>query len=125
MWWAIKKAFRFAGNFYWKIFGGFFLSLLWYAVGTVMLFSVIGFPVSIECFRIGWLNYKPFGKDVALIFDRPILSLLWLVTFGWIIGIISLVNAIVSSLTVVGLPLVGQWVKVCRLAFFPFCSVWK
>ena len=125
MWWAIKKAFRFAGNFYWKVFGGFFLSLLWYAVGIVMLFSVIGFPVSIECFRIGWLNYKPFGKDFALVFDRPVLSVLWLLTFGWAIGLISLVNALISSLTVVGLPLVGQWFKVCRLAFFPFCSVWK
>ncbi|MDE6189883.1 MAG: hypothetical protein K2G37_06335 [Clostridia bacterium] len=125
MLWVIRNVFRIVGNFYWKIFGGFFLSLLWYAVGTVLLFSVVGFPLSVECFRIGWLNYKPFGKSVALIFDRPIISLLWLITFGWVIGVISLVNAIFSCLTVVGLPLVGQWVKVCRLAFFPFCSVWK
>ena len=125
MLWAIKKALRFAGNFYWKVFGGFFLSLLWYAVGMILLFSVIGFPLSTECFRIGWLNYKPFGKRVALVFDRPILSLLWFFTFGWAIGIVSIVNALISSLTIVGLPLVGQWVKVCRLAFFPFCSVWK
>ncbi len=125
MLWALRKAFRIAGNFYWKIFGGIFLSLIWYAVGVVLLFSVIGFPLSLECFRIGWLNYKPFGKKVALIPDRPIISLIWFLTAGWAIGIVSIVNALFSCLTLVGIPLVGQWVKICRLAFFPFCSVWK
>jgi len=125
MLWALKKVFRFAGNFYWKIFGGIFLSILWYLIGAALLFSVIGFPLSLECFKIGWLNYKPFGKKVALVVDRPLISIIWLLSFGWIIGSVSLVNAIFSCATLFGLPLAGQWFKICRLAFFPFCSVWK
>lgn len=123
--WFAKKAFRIAGNVYWKIFGGIFVAGIWLAVGLALMFSVVGFPLSLECFRIGWLAYKPFGKSVVLIVKRPIASFLWLISFGWIIGSVCIVNAIVSCATLVGFPLALQWLKICRLAFFPFCAEWK
>lgn len=125
MTWVLKKSLRMAGNFYWRVFGGIFISVIWLVIGIVLMFSVVGFPLSLQCFRIGWLVYKPFGKNVALIVNRPLASFLWLITFGWMIGTLCLVNALVSCATLIGFPLAGQWFKVCRLAFFPFCAVWK
>ena len=122
--WALKKAFSVLGNFYWKIFGGIFLATLWATVGVVLLFSVLGFPIAMDCFKIAYLNYKPFGKKIVLVPNRIFASIIWFVSIGWIIGSICLFNALVSCATVIGLPLFSQWLKVCKLAFFPFCSVW-
>ena len=122
--WAIKKAFRIAGNFYWKIFGGIFLATLWTLIGIALMFTVVGYPIALDCFRIAYVNYKPFGKKIVLIPNRILASIVWFFTVGWIIGGISLTNALLSCATVIGLPLANQWFKVCRLAFFPFCSVW-
>ncbi|MDE6275425.1 MAG: hypothetical protein K2M75_02675 [Clostridia bacterium] len=122
--WALKKAFSAAGNFYWKIFGGIFLATLWAAIGLALMFSVLGFPIALDCFKIAYVNYKPFGKRIVLIPNRIFASIIWLVSVGWIIGSISIFNALLSCATIIGLPLLKQWLKVCKLAFFPFCSVW-
>lgn len=123
--WILRKIFKIAGNFYWKIFGGIFLASIWFVLGFILLFTVVGFPYSMQCFRISWLTYKPFGKNLVLISNHRIASFLWFVSIGWILGSISVLNAILSCATIVGFPLLGQWLKVCRLAFFPFCGVWK
>ncbi len=122
--WAIKKVFRTAGNLYWKIFGGIFLAVLWAFVGIALMFSVIGFPIALDCFKIAYVNYKPFGKKIVLVPDRIFASIVLIISIGWILGGISFFNALLSCATLIGLPLAGQWLKVCRLAFFPFCSVW-
>ena len=122
--WAIKKVFRTAGNLYWKIFGGIFLAVLWAFVGIALMFSVIGFPIALDCFKIAYVNYKPFGKKIVLVPDRIFASIVWIISIGWILGGISFFNALLSCATLIGLPLAGQWLKVCRLAFIPFCSVW-
>lgn len=125
MLWAIKKVFSALGNFYWKVFGGIFLAMLWVGIGLILLFSVLGFPLALDCFKIAYLNYKPFGKKIVLIPNRIIASIIWFVCLGWLIGSISLLNALISCATLIGLPLIKQWLKVCKLAFFPFCSVWE
>lgn len=122
--WAVKKVIKMLGNFYWKIFGGIFLATLWAILGITLMFSVVGFPIALDCFKIAYVNYKPFGKKIILVPDRIFASIVWLLSIGWILGIISLVNALISCATLIGLPLVGQWLKVCKLALFPFCSVW-
>ena len=122
--WALKKAFSALGNFYLKVFGGIFLATLWAIVGVILLFSVLGFPIAMDCFKIAYLNYKPFGKKIVLIPNRIFASIVWFVSIGWLIGSICLFNALISCATVIGLPLLNQWLKVCKLAFFPFCSVW-
>ncbi|MCX4363601.1 MAG: hypothetical protein OSJ74_09525, partial [Clostridia bacterium] len=109
---------------YWKIFGGIFLAVLWAFVGIALMFSVIGFPIALDCFKIAYVNYKPFGKKIVLVPDRIFASIVWIISIGWILGGISFFNALLSCATLIGLPLAGQWLKVCRLAFFPFCSVW-
>ena len=122
--WAIKKVFRTAGTLYLKIFGVIFLELLFEFVGIALMFSVIGFPIALDCFKIAYVNYKPFGKKIVLVPDRIFASIVWIISIGWILGGISFFNALLSCATLIGLPLAGQWLKVCRLAFFPFCSVW-
>lgn len=110
------------GNFWWKLFGGIFLAILWGAIGIAFLVTVIGAPLAVPCFKIAWLAFKPFGKDVALVVQRPVLSAIWVVTGGLLMGFVCMFGAVTLALTIVGIPLIKQWWKLSIVSIFPFCT---
>lgn len=122
MLWVMKKVYRFIGNLYWKIFGGFALSLIWFALGLIMLVTVVGFPVAVKCFKVGYFVFKPFGKQVVTVFDRPIGQLLWAVSAGAVMGGIAVIGALTAAVGLITAPLSVQWIKVARVSVFPFSS---
>lgn len=119
--WILKKAFRFIGNFYWKIFGGILLWVVWFLLAIAFAVTIIGFPFSIQLFRISWLVFHPFGKQVVVVPDHLVWSVIWLCSFGLILGMFCVFTWVATSLIFVGLPLFKQWYNVTKLAFFPFC----
>lgn len=120
--WVYKKIFRIFGNFYWKIFGGILLWVVWFLVATAFLCSVVGFPFAVQFYKISWVVFKPFGKQVVVIADKIVWSIIWFFSFGIVLGMLCVVAWVGSSLALVGLPLFKQWYKVTKLAFFPFCA---
>lgn len=117
----LKLIYRFTGNFIWKIFGGVAYSVIWFIIGLALSFTVIGFPLGVRCFKIGWLVWKPFGKGVVTNFlEYPISNLLWSLTFGMIFTVSALFSAILSAITLVGIPLMPQWFKIAKLSLLPF-----
>lgn len=125
MLWVIKKIYKIAGNLYWKVFGGFALSLIWIAIGSVFLISIAGFPIALKCFKIAFFVFKPFGKQVVTVFDSPIISLLWDSTFGAVLGIIAVLGAITALPWIITAPLSLQWIKIAKVSLFPFSSFIK
>lgn len=120
--WAAKKVYRIIGNAYWKIFGGFALSLIWFALGIALILSVFGLALGIKCLRIGVFVFKPFGKQSVVAFDRPLADALWAVTLGIPLGLIAVIGALTSLLGLVTAPLSLQWIKVARASVFPFST---
>lgn len=120
--WAIKKIYRIAGNAYWKIFGGFALSLVWFAMGLLLIISVVGIAWGVKCIRVGIFVFKPFGKQTVTVFDRPLADALWAVSFGIVFGIVAVLGALASLVGLVTAPLCIQWLKVARVSVFPFSS---
>lgn len=117
----LKLIYLFTGNFIWKIFGGVAYSVIWFIIGLALSFTVIGFPLGVRCFKIGWLVWKPFGKGVVTNFlEYPISNLLWSLTFGMIFTVSALFSAILSAITLVGIPLMPQWFKIAKLSLLPF-----
>lgn len=120
--WALKKIYRIAGNAYWKIFGGFAMSLIWFVLGIALIVSVAGIAWGVKCIRVGIFVFKPFGKQAVVVFDRPVADALWAVSFGALLGFVSVLGALASLVGLVTAPLCVQWIKVARVSVFPFSS---
>jgi uncharacterized membrane protein YccF (DUF307 family) len=56
---------RLIGNLLWVIFGGLHGSLLWLLGGLILCITIIGIPLGMQCFKIGWFVFFPFGKSVS------------------------------------------------------------
>lgn len=114
------------GNIIWKILGGAAYSAIWIVLGIAFTLSIIGFPLGLKCYKIGRLIWKPFGKSIVLGVARyPIINTLWASTVGMLLGIVTLVPILATALTIVGLPLSKQWIKVAKVTFFPFGTIIK
>lgn len=120
--WALKKLYRIAGNAYWKIFGGFLLSLIWFALGLALIASVVGLVWGIRCVRVGIFVFKPFGKQAVTVFDRPLADAVWALTFGIVLGTVAVIGALSSLLVPIAAPLSVQWIKVAKASLFPFST---
>lgn len=120
--WALKKIYRIAGNAYWKIFGGFALSLIWFALGIVLIVSVVGLTWGIKCIKIGIFVFKPFGKQAVAVFDKPLADTLWAMTFGAVLGTVAVIGALTSAVVLITAPLSVQWLKVAKVSLFPFST---
>ena len=51
-------------NTLWLIFGGFAAMVAYYALGTVLLLTVVGAPIALQLFKIAAFNFAPFGAEV-------------------------------------------------------------
>lgn len=120
--WALKKLYRIAGNAYWKIFGGFLLSLIWFALGLALIASVVGLAWGIRCVRVGIFVFRPFGKQAVTVFDRPLADAVWALTFGIVLGTVAVIGALSSLLVPIAAPLSVQWIKVAKASLFPFST---
>ena len=120
--WVLKKLYRIAGNAYWKIFGGFLLSLIWFALGLALIASVVGLAWGIRCVRVGIFVFKPFGKQAVTVFDRPLADAVWALTFGVVLGTVAVIGALSSLLVPIAAPLSVQWIKVAKASLFPFST---
>ena len=74
-------------NVIWVVFGGFLLWLGYLLAGVIACLTIVGIPIGLAAFRIGWFALWPFGRTVV---DHPaagapsaIGNVLWVIFFGW------------------------------------------
>ena len=112
-------------NIIWFIFGGFII-FFGYLLGAVILcITIIGIPFGIQCFKLSMLALAPFGKEIR---DREppggalsiIMNIIWILLPGVELAIIHLCLAVVFGITIIGLPIAAQHLKMTRLALLPF-----
>ena len=85
--------------------------------------SIIGLPVGRQCFKLAALQLAPFGARVLE--DRQsglgfVANILWLIVGGFELAVTNLVVAVVYGITIIGLPLARQSLKLARLSLMPF-----
>lgn len=108
-------------NIIWFFLGGIWLFLAWCLFGLVLCLTIVGIPFAKQCFKIAVLSLMPYGKKVVLDYSKhPVANLLWVVFFGWELGLIHLFAGIINCITVIGIPSGIQCFKIMKLAFFPF-----
>ena len=112
-------------NIIWLIFGGFIL-VLGYLLGALILcITIIGIPFGIQCFKLAGLALAPFGREVR---EREppsgalavIMNIIWIILPGLELAVAHLVLALLFGITIIGLPIAAQHLKMTRLALLPF-----
>lgn len=111
------------GNIIWLILGGLPLAFLWLLAGVIWALTIIGLPIAKQCFKFAGLQLAPFGKEVVEA-DFSGLSLIanifWLILGGIELALLNLIEALVLGITIIGIPLAKQNLKMAKLALAPF-----
>jgi uncharacterized membrane protein YccF (DUF307 family) len=112
-------------NIIWLILGGFII-VLGYVLGAVLLcITIIGIPFGIQCFKLAGLALAPFGREVRE--KEPpsgalavIMNIIWIILPGLELAVLHLFLALFFAITIIGLPIAAQHLKMTRLALLPF-----
>jgi uncharacterized membrane protein YccF (DUF307 family) len=112
-------------NIIWLILGGFIAVITYLLGGILLCVTIIGIPFGIQCFKLAGLALMPFGREVRE--KEPpggalavIMNVIWIILPGLELAVFHLMMALLFALTIIGLPLAAQHLKMARLAILPF-----
>jgi uncharacterized membrane protein YccF (DUF307 family) len=112
-------------NIIWLVFGGFIV-VISYLLGAILLcITIIGIPFGVQCFKLAGLAIAPFGSEIREK-DPPsgalavIMNIIWIILPGFELAVFHLIMALLFAITIIGLPLAAQHLKMTRLALIPF-----
>ncbi len=112
-------------NIVWLIFGGFIVVIAYLLGGILLCITIIGIPFGIQCFKLAGLAVAPFGREIRE--KEPpggavavIMNIIWIILPGLELALFHLLMALVLAITIIGLPLAAQHLKMTRLALIPF-----
>jgi len=113
------------GNIAFFVFGGFIIFFGYLLGGIVLCLTIIGIPFGIQCFKLAGGVLAPFGREVRE--KEPpsgtlalILNIIWIILPGLELAIMHLCLAAFFALTIIGIPLAMQHIKLLPLALLPF-----
>ena len=116
------------GNIVFFVFGGFFIFFGYILGGILLCCTIIGIPFGFQCFKLAGGVLMPFGHKVVET-DPPggtlslIMNILWIILPGLELAIMHLFLAAAFAITIVGLPLAAQHLKLVKVALLPFGHV--
>ena len=113
------------GNLIFLIFGGFIIFLGYVLGGILLCLTIVGIPFGIQCFKLAGGVLAPFGRGVRE--KEPpggclsiILNVIWIILPGLELAIMHLVLAGFFVITIIGIPIAMQHIKLIPLALLPF-----
>ena len=112
-------------NLLWLLLGGFVVVIAYLLGGLALCITIIGIPFGIQCFKLAGLALMPFGAEIRE--KEPpsgvlavIMNIIWIILPGLELAVFHLILALALAITIVGLPLAAQHLKMTRLAILPF-----
>ena len=112
-------------NIFWLILGGFIVVIAYLLGGIFLCVTIIGIPFGIQCFKLAGLALMPFGREIRE--KEPpsgalavIMNVIWIILPGLELAVFHLMMALLFAITIIGLPLAAQHLKMTRLAILPF-----
>ncbi|NCF14550.1 MAG: YccF domain-containing protein [Gammaproteobacteria bacterium] len=118
------------GNLVFFIFGGFVIFLGYVLGGILLCLTIIGIPFGLMCFRLAGGVLAPFGREVVDT-EPPggpvalIMNIIWIILPGLELAIMHLLLALLFALTIVGIPIAAQHIKLVPMALLPFGHVMR
>ena len=112
-------------NLIWFVLGGFIIFFAYLLGGILLCITIIGIPFGIQCFKLAGLALAPFGREVRE--KEPpsgalavIMNIIWIILPGLELAVLHLLLALAFGITIIGLPIAAQHLKMTRLALLPF-----
>jgi uncharacterized membrane protein YccF (DUF307 family) len=112
-------------NVIWLVFGGFIVVIGYLLGGLLLCITIIGIPFGIQCLKLAGLAIAPFGREVRE--KEPpggalavIMNIIWIILPGLELAVLHLFLALAFAITIIGLPIAAQHLKMTRLALLPF-----
>jgi uncharacterized membrane protein YccF (DUF307 family) len=107
------------------VLGGFIV-VVGYLLGAILLcITIVGIPFGIQCFKLAGLALAPFGREIRE--KEPpsgalavIMNIIWIILPGLELALLHLFLALIFAITIIGLPIAAQHLKMTRLALLPF-----
>ena len=115
-------------NIIWVLLAGWELFILYVLAGFIMCVTIVGIPFGVQAFKLAAFVLWPFGR-VAVPVDRndaapsafsAIANVIWLVLVGWWLALAHAVFGLILCVTIIGIPLGIQSLKMAGLALWPF-----
>ena len=117
-------------NLIFFVFGGFLIFLGYVLGGLLLCITIIGIPFGLMCFRLAGGVLAPFGREVVDT-EPPggaisiIMNIIWIILPGLELAIMHLILALLFGITIIGLPIAAQHMKLVPLALLPFGHVMR
>ena len=111
------------GNILWWLLGGLVTSVVWFLIGVLLCCTVVFIPFGLQCLKISKLLLWPFGSHVEVGqfgFSGFIFNIIWICLVGWELAIMHLIAAFLCTITIIGIPMASQHLKLAKLSFLPF-----
>jgi len=109
------------GNIIWVFVVGLWSALGFFLAGMIWCITIIGIPFGKQCFKLSSFMLSPFGKNVNTDFGKhPIANIIWLLLFGWELGLFFIFIGLLLCITIIGIPFGKQCFKLGLLSFIPF-----
>ena len=113
------------GNIVFFIFGGFLIFLGYLLGGLILCLTIIGIPFGFQCFKLAFGVLAPFGREVRQTEPPPgciriVMNVIWIILPGIELAIAHLILAAFFALTIIGIPIAAQHIKLIPLALVPF-----
>ncbi len=113
------------GNLVFFVFGGFIIFFGYVLGGIVLCLTIIGIPFGFQCFKLAGGVLLPFGREVRAIRQPDstlsiILNIIWIILPGIELAIMHLALALLFGITIIGIPVAKQHLKLLPLALLPF-----
>lgn len=93
--------------------------------GLLLCLTIIGIPFGLQCFKLAGGVLAPFGHEVRE--KEPpggtvalIMNIIWIILPGLELAIMHVLLAVVFALTIIGIPLAQQHIKLLPMALLPF-----
>lgn len=116
------------GNILWIILGGGIFIFFEYLFGGLLLcLTIVGIPFGIQCIKLSVLGLFPFGKKVERTsrssgFLSIVMNVLWILVGGIWIAITHLIFAVLTAITIIGIPFAKQHLKLASMSLAPFAT---
>ena len=119
------------GNILWFIFGGVFMGLGWWLIGSLAYISIIGIPWGKACFVMGAFAFSPFGKKAINRSNNSgtedmgtggwgfLGNVIWFFVFGFWLALGHFISGAVLCITLVGIPFGIQHFKMIGISLAP------
>lgn len=114
-------------NILWLVFGGALMALGWLIAAALMAITIICLPWVPAAFRIALYTFLPFGQTVESHHEAGALSFLgnvvWFILAGWWLALGHLIIAVLTGITIIGLPFAWAHLKLAGLSLAPVGTV--